>query len=135
MPASTKRRMSSIAAARSYEAPCRSASCQLPLAMRETTNPGASVISSRAMPVVPDDTLPQHGPAADTVRMERAGLTRLPGAGRRSERSPLPPGLLLERRCELGQSPPLALSAWPCEPRTPDRDGPSGLGMLGTLHT
>src|SRR5262249_6824344 len=42
--------MSSIAASRAYEAPCRSASCQLPLAIRETTKPGASVTTSGTMP-------------------------------------------------------------------------------------
>src|SRR5215470_6681519 len=43
--------MSSIAASRAYAGPCRSASCQLPLAIRETTKPGASVTTSRAMAV------------------------------------------------------------------------------------
>src|SRR5262245_65498440 len=43
--------MSSIAASRAYAGPCRSASCQLPLAIRETTKPGASVTTSRAMSV------------------------------------------------------------------------------------
>src|SRR5262245_20088336 len=46
MPASTNRRMSAIATSRAYGAPWRSASCQLPLAIRETANPGARVVVS-----------------------------------------------------------------------------------------
>src|SRR5919204_671168 len=75
-----------------------------------------------------------RGAPADSLRLERRRLARLPGLRTGTRRSRLPAGLLLERRCELGEPAPRPLSARSRGPRATDHHRPSWLGLLRTLH-